>query len=104
MRSQLQPIWATGVEVFGPLQNSSFKSGHGSKKWLDFFSLLSSVFAIKENRPKLKTPIGFSKADLLFKLQKEIQQLQVIENLTVDTVLYKTIAKKHLKEERTTIF
>src|SRR5207253_1939916 len=47
LRSQLQHIWATGVEVFGTLQNSSFKSGQGSRKWLDFFSLLSSVFAIK---------------------------------------------------------
>ncbi|MCR9203961.1 MAG: RelA/SpoT domain-containing protein, partial [Halobacteriovoraceae bacterium] len=48
VRSYLQHIWATGVEVFGTLKNSSFKSGYGSKKWLEFFSYLSSVFAIKE--------------------------------------------------------
>lgn len=29
--SNLQHIWATGVEVFGTLKNSSFKSGHGEK-------------------------------------------------------------------------
>lgn len=93
LRSQIQHIWATGVEVFGTLQNSSFKSGHGSKRWLDFFSLLSSVFAIKENRSPLKIHSEYSKAELVAKLQKEIQELQVIENLSVYTTAYKTISK-----------
>ncbi len=93
LRSQLQHIWATGVEVFGTLENSSFKSGQGSRKWLDFFSLLSSVFAIKENRPPLKAHEGISKLDLISQVQKEIQELQVIENLSVYTAVYKTISK-----------
>lgn len=93
LRSQLQHIWATGVEVFGTLQNSSFKSGHGSKKWLDFFSLLSSVFAIKENRPPLKIHSELSTGDLVVRVQKEIQDLQAIENLSVYTAVYKTISK-----------
>ncbi|MBL7556620.1 MAG: RelA/SpoT domain-containing protein [Bdellovibrionaceae bacterium] len=93
LRSQLQHIWATGVEVFGTLQNSSFKSGHGSKKWLDFFSLLSSLFAIKENRPPLKIHSIFSRAELINLVQKEIQELQVIENLSVYTAAYRTISK-----------
>ena len=88
LRSQLQHIWATGVEVFGTLQNSSFKSGQGSKKWLDFFALLSSAFAIKENKPTLKSHAEFSTNDLMTMLQKEIQQLQVIENLSVYTAVY----------------
>lgn len=93
LRSQIQHIWATGVEVFGTLQNSSFKSGHGNKKWLDFFSILSSVFAIKENRAPLKIHSAFSKEDLILRVRKEIQELQVIENLSVYTALYKTISK-----------
>lgn len=97
LRSQLQHIWATGVEVFGTLQNSSFKSGHGSKKWLEFFSLLSSVFAIKENRPLLKIHSAFSKEDLIVRVQREIQELQVIENLSVYTAVYKTISKSASK-------
>lgn len=97
LRSQLQHIWATGVEVFGTLQNSSFKSGHGSKKWLQFFSLLSSIFAIKENRPALKIHSAFSKADLVARVQQAIQELQVIENLSVYTSVYKTISKNASK-------
>lgn len=97
LRSQLQHIWATGVEVFGTLQNSSFKSGQGNHEWLDFFSLLSSVFALKENRPTLKMHRGFSKDDLLVRVQRSIQQLQIIENLNVYTAVYRTVAKDVIK-------
>lgn len=92
LRSQLQHIWATGVEVFGTLQNSSFKSGQGNRKWLEFFCLLSSVLAIKENKPVLKAHTNISKADLVSQVQKQIQDLKVIENLSVYTAVYKTIS------------
>lgn len=94
LRSQLQHIWATGVEVFGTLENSSFKSGQGSRKWLDFFALLSSVFAIKENQPPLKEHTDISKAALIMRIQKEIQDLHVVENLSVYTAVYKIISKR----------
>lgn len=97
LRSQLQHIWATGVEVFGTLQNSSFKSGQGSRKWLDFFSVLSSLFALKENRPWLKAHRTFTESSLVSKVQKAIQDLQVIENLSVYTAVYKTISENTSK-------
>lgn len=97
LRSQLQHIWATGVEVFGTLQNSSFKSGQGNQRWLDFFSLLSSVFAIKENQPVIKAHKDLSKDEILERVQKDIQELQVIENLSVYTAAYKTIGKRMSK-------
>lgn len=91
-RSKLQHIWATGVEVFGTLQNSSFKSGHGNKKWLDFFALLSSIFALKEEQPLLKAHARTPKSDLLEQLKEHIQDLHIIENLNVYTAAYKTIS------------
>ncbi len=93
LRSQLQHIWATGVEVFGTLKNSSFKSGDGNERWLDFFSLLSSVFAIKEKRPVLKQHKSFTQSMLLEKLKNIINELQVIDNLNVYTAVYKTVAQ-----------
>lgn len=90
-RSQLQHIWATGVEVFGTLKNSSFKSGQGSQKWLEFFSLLSSVFAIKEGRPTLKQHRFLSKSELIEQLKGKITGLQVIDNLNVYTAVYTTL-------------
>lgn len=93
LRSQLQHIWATGVEVFGTLKNSSFKSGRGSQKWLEFFALLSSVFAIKENQPVLKHHRSLSKLELIDLLKNIITELQVIDNLNVYTAVYKTFSK-----------
>lgn len=90
IRSHLQHIWATGVEVFGTLKNSSFKSGHGDEKWLEFFTLVSSVFALKENRTLLDAHKSLSKSELLKKTKAMIQELQVIEQLNIYTKIYQT--------------
>ena len=100
VRSYLQHIWATGVEVFGTLKNSSFKSGYGSREWLDFFSLLSSVFAVKENSPTVDVHKSFTKKQLLTKVSKMIQKLKVIEQLSVYTTLYKITLGEHKNGRR----
>ncbi len=97
LRSQLQHIWATGVEVFSTLKNSSFKSGQGSQHWLEFFSLLSSVFAIKENKPVLVQHRTLSKKELLESLKNIINELQVIDNLNVYTAVYKTFSENNAR-------
>ncbi len=97
LRSQLQHIWATGVEVFGTLKNSSFKSGQGSQRWLEFFALLSSVFAMKENRPTLEQHRSLSKNELIKNLKRIITELQAIDNLNVYTAVYKTFSKTTAK-------
>lgn len=89
IRSHLQHIWATGVEVFGTLQESSFKSGYGEKKWLELFSLVSSVFAIKEQSPGFTSHQKLSQKKLLKRTKELIHELQVIELLSVYTGLYK---------------
>ena len=89
MRSHLQHIWATGVEVFGTLKSSSFKSGYGDQKWLEFFSVLSAVFSLKEKVAVVEKYSHFSKAQLLEKAGKMIKDLQVIEQLSIYTALYK---------------
>ena len=48
LRTELEHIWATAVETYGELQNTSFKTGEGQSDWKEFFALLSSYFAIKE--------------------------------------------------------
>jgi putative GTP pyrophosphokinase len=89
VRSYLQHIWATGVEVFGTLKNSSFKSGYGNKKWLDFFALLSSVFAIKEGKPVIEKHANSTTKQLVSTLKKSIRDLKVIEQLSLYTAVYK---------------
>jgi len=94
LRSQLQHVWATGVEVFGTLKNSSFKSGHGNQRWLEFFSLLSSAFAIKEGRPTIKKHDSLTKNELTSQLKNIISELHVIDNLNVYTAVYKILSSE----------
>lgn len=89
IRSHLQHIWATGVEVMGTLQNSSFKSGYGDEQWLEFFTLLSSVFALKERSPVVEIHKSMTKKTLLNKAKRMIRNLRVIEQLNAYTSLYK---------------
>jgi hypothetical protein len=53
IRTKLQHIWATAVESMGTFLGQALKSRQGDQEWLDFFALVSSAFAIKEN----STPI-----------------------------------------------
>ncbi|MBC7539008.1 MAG: RelA/SpoT domain-containing protein [Bacteriovorax sp.] len=89
VRSYLQHIWATAVEVFGTLMNSSFKSGYGEKKWLDLFAYLSSAFSLKEEMPVLKEHEALSEKQILASLKEMIKDLKAIEQLNVYTAIYK---------------
>ncbi len=48
LRTELEHLWATAVETMWIILQVSLKSWEWSKDWLDFFSLVSSLFAIKE--------------------------------------------------------
>ena len=94
VRSYLQHIWATAVEVFGTLKNSSFKSGYGDKRWLELFSYLSTIFSMKEGTPVLKDHSSLSREQVLGRLKRMIKDLKAIEQLTVYTAIYKITAQK----------
>lgn len=50
-RTKLQHIWATAVEMMGIFTKSNLKSSQGDEDILRFFTLVSSLFAIKEKTP-----------------------------------------------------
>lgn len=50
-RTKLQHIWATAVEMMGIYTKSNLKSSQGDEGILRFFTLVSSLFAIRENMP-----------------------------------------------------
>jgi len=85
LRTELQHIWATAVETYGELQNISFKTGDGEQDWKDFFSLLSSYFAIKENCTPTQEHIKLSEKKIKSQLNKLIKKLNVIERLNAST-------------------
>lgn len=53
LRTMLQHKWATAVEVAGTFTNTALKSNRGHAQWLRFFSLMSSIFALREGLPTI---------------------------------------------------
>lgn len=100
LRTELQHIWATAVEIYGELQGTSFKTGDGEEEWREFFKLLSSYFAMKEDCEPLEEHLTLSKKRLHSRLKKHIAKLKVIEQLNATTNNVEIIVKKHNKTGR----
>jgi hypothetical protein len=94
VRSYLQHIWATAVEVFGTLKSTSFKSGYGEKRWLELFAYLSTIFSIKEGTPVLKDHSILSREQVSGRLKRMIKDMKAIEQLSVYTAIYKITAQE----------
>jgi len=94
LRTELEHIWATAVEIYGELQSTSFKTGSGSEEWSDFFILLSSYFAIKENGPPCEEHLKLSEKQIRSRLKKLIAQLDVIERVNAYTNGMRVIINK----------
>jgi putative GTP pyrophosphokinase len=88
IRSKLQHCWATGVEVFGTLEKTSFKTGDGNKLWREFFNLLSSRFALKEGLTILRQHEILSRPQLEKQLIVKIKDMNIIEQLNAYTSIY----------------
>lgn len=70
LRTMLQHKWATAVEAAQTFTKAALKSNRGSREWLRFFALMSSVLALKEDCPTVPgTPGNFDD------LQQEIRAL-----------------------------
>jgi (p)ppGpp synthase/HD superfamily hydrolase len=78
IRTKLQHNWATAVETAGILTKTSLKSSQGPDEWLDFFKIVSSLFAIKEKLPLLKEHSKRTMEDLMIECYKFTQRLNVI--------------------------
>lgn len=50
-RTHLQHVWATAVETIGLFTKQALKAGQGDTDIQRFFVLISSLFAIRENKP-----------------------------------------------------
>lgn len=101
LRTELQHIWATAVEIYGELQNTSFKTGEGDEQWKEFFLLLSSYFAIKENSTPAQEHIRLSKNKIRSQLKKAIKNLNVIEKLNASTNGIQIVVSKYNESAKT---
>lgn len=81
IRTKLQHHWATAVETVGLITKTSLKSSMGSEEWLGFFKVVSSLFAIKEQQPKLEIHEDKTMEELMVECYKLSSKLNVIEKL-----------------------
>ena len=80
LRTWDQHAWATAVEAVGLDLGQDLKSGQGDQRWLDFFRLMGSVLALRENTPLVEgTPND--RFELYQKLMEHTENLKVIARL-----------------------
>jgi hypothetical protein len=80
IRSRLQHAWATAVETVGTFLEQALKASQGQKEWLDFFILMGSAVAIRENTPLVPgTPT--SETELVSQLKQHATKLEVEKRL-----------------------
>ena len=80
IRSTLQHVWATAVETVGTFTEQELKSSQGEQDWLRFFTLMSTVFARREDRPIVPdTPENHG--ELLDELRHYAEKLDVVNRL-----------------------
>lgn len=70
VRTKMQHMWATAVEMMGLFTKSNLKSSQGDEDILRFFVVVSSIFAIYE-----KTPICPETSENLMELLEELDRL-----------------------------
>ncbi|MGJ1360828.1 RelA/SpoT domain-containing protein [Sphingobacterium spiritivorum] len=81
IRTKLQHNWATAVETAGIITKTSLKSNQGPDEWLDFFKVVSSLFAIKEKLPRLEEHQQLSMEQLMVKCYQYCDRLNVLTKL-----------------------
>ena len=69
LRTQLQHLWSTAVETAGFVFQESLKSSQGNKQRLEFFQLVSALFAHEEEQPTSETFRQCTREELIDKLR-----------------------------------
>ncbi len=81
IRTKLQHNWATAVETAGIFTQTALKSGQGPDDWLEFFQVVSSLFAIKEKTNVMTKHEEIDMKNLMVKCYKLTSKLKVLEIL-----------------------
>lgn len=95
IRTELQHSWATAVETMGTFLQYSLKASEGPEKWLDFFALASSAFAILESTPRVLKFTDLSAQETFEELLKQEKELDVRNKLSGFRV-----AARHIKDDK----
>jgi len=95
IRTKLQHNWATAVETAGIITKTSLKSSKGPDEWLDFFQVVSSLFALKEQLPVLEIHQKYSIEELMVEFYNSCSELNII-----DTLKALRVTTEHLEKQK----
>lgn len=98
LRTNLQHTWATAVETAGTFTKQALKSNIGNESWLRFFSLMSSVFAIRENCPIVPGTSGN-----IEELKEEIREINHSHQI-VNSFAGTTAVLTHIRELKNAVY
>ena len=84
IRTHLQHLWATGVEIISNATKENLKSVDGDESMQRFFALVSSLFALRENTPLVPdTPATESEiVEEIRELNNRYRILDRLENIS----------------------
>lgn len=99
IRTKLQHNWATAVETAGLFTKTSLKSSQGSDTWLDFFKVVSSLFAIKETSPVMKEHREYKMEQLMAMCYQLNQKEKISDILKALRVTVESIKQTRLNKE-----
>lgn len=81
LRTRLQHAWATAVETVDTFANQAIKAGRPTPQWRDFFLLASAAFANIEKQPLPSALRTLSQGEIIERLHKIENELNVIVRL-----------------------
>ena len=81
LRTRLQHLWATAVETVGTFFRESLKSSQGSPKWLEFFKLVSAIFALEEGEQPHEAYRDVTYRELLLLLKDYVDKQSILASL-----------------------
>lgn len=93
IRTKLQHTWATAVETMGTFLGQALKSRQGDQEWLDFFALISSGFAHKENTNPVPRFKSLSKIETFQAIAEAESRLRALEKMKAFSVAVEHIGK-----------
>jgi len=80
IRSKLQHLWATAIEVVDFFTGQGLKFNKGEKEWKEFFRLVSSAFALMEGTSLVpNTPTN--KKELYLQIKTKEKELNLIKTM-----------------------
>jgi ppGpp synthetase/RelA/SpoT-type nucleotidyltranferase len=80
IRSKLQHLWATAIEIVDFFTRQAIKSNEGQEEWMDFFRFVSSAFALLEKCPTVpNTPTN--EKELYLQIKEKEQKLNVLRKM-----------------------